>query len=159
MDSKPSHSASSQTSPNPGREISGTWVVAGMFAFGLTATGILFVYWHFHTAPFQELQTALATEFEGCRPRVEGGQRKQHKETPRILRVVLKVEFAPETEKARSKEMADRVMELAEKHHPLEQYDAVEIHLYWPEKEQSIHEHVIERQVPAPETEGASLRP
>lgn len=136
-------------STDPGG-IPGTWVVAGMFAFGLAATGILFAYWHFHTAPFQELQTALAAEFEGSRPRVEGGQRKQHKETPRILRVILKVEFHPEQEKARAENMADRVMELAAKHHDITAYDAAEIHLFWPEQEQEIHELVIERRFNVP---------
>lgn len=139
----------SSVSPPQSRGIPGVWVVVGMFAFGLTATSILFVYWHFHTAPFKELQTALANEFEGSRPRVEGGQRKQHKQTPRILRVVLKVEFPPKLEEAKSQRVADRVMELAAKHHPLENYDTVEIHLYWPEKEKTIHEHVIERKVPS----------
>ncbi|MCA9071630.1 MAG: hypothetical protein KDA84_22040 [Planctomycetaceae bacterium] len=129
------------------RGIPGVWVVVGMFAFGSMATGILFVYWHFHTAPFKELQSALAAEFEGSRPRVDGGQRKQHKDTPRILRVVLKVEFPPRLEKAKSEEVADRVMELAKEHHPLENYDTVEIHLYWPEKEKTIHEYLIERKV------------
>jgi hypothetical protein len=52
------------------RGIPGAWVVTGMFAFGLLATGVLFGYWHFHTAPFQELQMALAEEFPGCSPRV-----------------------------------------------------------------------------------------
>jgi hypothetical protein len=119
-----------------------------MFAFGILATGALFAYWHFHTAPFQELQAALAEEFPGSRPRVEGGQRKQHKETPRILRIVLKVDYPPESDKSKSEQMADRVLELAEKHHGLKPYDRAEIHLYWPEKEKEIHEHLIERPLP-----------
>jgi hypothetical protein len=116
-----------------------------MFAFGLLATGVLFGYWHFHTAPFQELQMALANEFPGCSPRVEGGQRKQHKDTPRILRIVLKVDFPPDKETRQSEQMADRVLELAAAHHDLTLYNDLEIHLYWPEKEKEIHEHLIER--------------
>ena len=81
----------------------------------------------------------------GSRPRVEGGQRKQHKDTPHILRVVLKVDYPPESHPKEAEEMADRVLELAEKHHGLKPYDLAEIHLYWPEKEKEIHEHLIER--------------
>ncbi len=132
--------------------IPGAFVVLGMFAFGLLATGMLFAYWHFHTAPFQELQAALAKEFPGCRPRVEGGQRKQHKHTPRILRIVLKVDFPPEREMKQSEHMADRVMKLAAEHHDLAAYDLVEIHLYWPEQEKEIHEQLIERSVKPPAT-------
>jgi hypothetical protein len=72
-------------------------------------------------------------------------RRKQHKDTPHILRIILKVDFPPESDKARSGQMADRVLELAEKHHGLEPYDLAEIHLYWPEKEKEIHEYLIER--------------
>lgn len=142
-------SASSQSSPESSairpQGIPGALVVIGMFAFGLMATGALFAYWHFHTAPYQELQAALAEEFPGCRPRVEGGQRKQHKSTPRILRIVLKVDFPPDQEPHRSGQMADRVLELAAEHHGLAAYDAAEIHLYWPEKEKEIHEHLVKR--------------
>ncbi len=127
------------------RGVSGVWVVLGMFTFGLLATGVLFAYWHMHTAPFQELQTALAEEFPGCRPRVEGGQRKQHKGTPRVLRIILKVDFHPKQETEQAEKMADRVVELAAKHHNVEEYQIAEIHLYWPEQEQEIHEHRIER--------------
>lgn len=135
---------------SPRRGVPGAWVVLGMFAFGTLATGILFAYWHYHTAPFQELQRALADEFEGSRPRVEGGQRKQHKETPRVLRIVLKVDFPPSEETDRAETMADRVLELAQEHHGLAPYDFAEIHLYWPEKEQEIHEEVIKRRLISP---------
>ncbi len=120
-----------------------------MFAFGLLATGGLFAYWHFHTAPYQELQAALAKEFPGCRPRVEGGRHKQHKDTPRILRMVLKVDFRPDVETQKSEQMADRVLELADKYHGLAEYDIAEVHLYWPEEEKQIHQHHIERRLKA----------
>jgi hypothetical protein len=147
----PTPSASSESpaesSSRCARGIPGSWVVAGMFAFGLLATGVLFAYWHYHTAPYQELQAALAQEFPGSRPRVEGGQRKQHKGTPRTLRIVLKVDFPPAREAERSERMAEGVLKLAEEHHDMSLYDVAEIHLYWPEKEKEIHEHLIERQL------------
>lgn len=138
-------SASVEHSQSEPGGIPGPYVVIGMFAFGILATGILFAYWHFHTAPFQEFQAALAEEFPGSRPRVEGGQRKRHKGTPRVLRVILKVDYPPESDRGRSEKMADRVLELAEIHHGLGPYDLAEIHLYWPEKEKEIHEHLIKR--------------
>ena len=148
MNSMPTESAPSQSAlenSTPPEGIPGRWVIAGMFAFGLLATGVLFAYWHFHTAPFQELQAALANEFPGCRPRVEGGQRKQHKDTPTVLRMILKVEFRPDQDTEKSEKMADRILELAAEHHDLTRYDLAEIHLYWPEREKEIHEHLIER--------------
>jgi hypothetical protein len=144
MDNPVSSSSIEHSPPQP-KGIPGPFVVIGMFAFGMLATGLLFAYWHFHTAPFQELQAALAKEFPGSRPRVEGGQRKQHQHTPRVLRVILKVDYLPESDPKQSNQIADRVLELAEKHHGLEPYDLAEIHLYWPEKEQEIHEYLIER--------------
>ncbi len=144
----------SVSSPSPPKQtgVPGTWVVFAMFAFGFLATGILFAYWHWHTAPFQELQAALAKEFPGCRPRVEGGQHKSHKNTTRTLRVVLKVDFPPDQKTAQSEAMADRVLDLAASYlpHPLTDYDVAEVHLYWPEKEKTIHEHLIERKLKSP---------
>jgi hypothetical protein len=57
----------------------------------------------------------------------------------------LKVDFPPDKETKRSEQMADRVLELAAEHHDLTLYHDAEIHLYWPEKEKEIHEHLIER--------------
>ena len=143
-------SASAQNTSPQARGVPGHWVVAGMFAFGLLATGVLFAYWHYHTAPFQELQAALAEEFPGSRPRAEGGQRKQHKATPQILRIILKVDFHPEKETQKSERMADRVLKIAGEHHDLSPYDMAEIHLYWPEKEKQLHEHTVERPLKTP---------
>jgi hypothetical protein len=137
--------SSLEPSPQKPQGIPGPYVVLGMFAFGILITGLLFAYWHYHTAPFQKLQSAIAEEFPGSRPRVEGGQQKQHKETPRILRVIMKVDYHPESDLKTSNQTADRVLELAELYHDLAPYDLVEIHLYWPEKEQKIHEFLIER--------------
>jgi hypothetical protein len=141
----PAASSALEPVPQKPQGIPGPYVVIAMFAFGFLVTGLLFAYWHYHTAPFQELQSALAAEFPGSRPRVEGGQQKQHKDTPRVLRIVMKVDHHPERDKEKSERIADRVMELAQSHHGLAPYDLVEIHLYWPEKEQEIHELLIER--------------
>lgn len=131
------------------REIPGHWVVLGMFVFGIAATTVLWTYWHLHTAPFRPLQNALAAEFPGSQPRVEGGQRKMHRDTPRILRIVMKVGFNPVTEKARSEEFADGVTGFVREHHDLAEYDELEIHLFWPEPEARIRERTITREVSA----------
>ena len=66
---------------------------------------------------------------------------------PRILRIVLKVEFDPETDQRQAKGVADRAVELARTHHDLSRYDEVQIHLYWPEPEREIVERQIVRKI------------
>lgn len=128
-------------------EIPGQWVVIGMFLFGIAATAVLWTYWHLHTAPFRPLQNALAAEFPGSQPRVEGGQRKMHRDMPRILRIVMKVAFNPVADKAQSEELADRITGFVREHHDLTDYDELEIHLFWPEPEARIRERTITRDV------------
>ena len=114
-----------------GPVISGRWVVVGMFTFALTVTGLLFLYWHLHTSPFRPLTEVLAHEFEGSHPLVQGGQEKAHKGTPKILRITLRVDFAPDDENngERVDTVVDRIAQLADKHHGLAKYDTLEIHL------------------------------
>ena len=46
----------STTNPTKSTEISGRWVVAAMLAFGVSATGSLWIYWQVRTADFRALQ-------------------------------------------------------------------------------------------------------
>ena len=92
--------------PRP-RELSGRWVVIGLFAFAITLTVALWVYWKLHRAPFLQWEQFLAGEFQGSSPLVEGGQRKMHRGTPRILRITLKVDFDPQADERRAREFAD----------------------------------------------------
>lgn len=140
--------------PTPPGGVRGQWVVLVMLAFGMTLTAILWLYWDRHTAPFRDLQDALAREFPRSKPRVEGGQRKMHKGDPRILRIVLKVEFNPQAKESEAEAVADRAVELARQHHDLTRYDEIEIHLYWPEPEREIVEWEITRPVPEAEGDG-----
>jgi hypothetical protein len=118
-----------------------------MFAFGLTTVGMLWLYSVRHAAPFLPLQRALAQEFENSAPKVEGGQRKIHKQTPKVLRIVMKVGFDPTDEPERAKSFANRVTMFVHKHHDLSEYELLEIHLFWPEPEKEIKQWTIEQKV------------
>lgn len=120
-------------------------MVLAMFAFAITATGLLYVYWRMHIAPFLPLQKALAATFKDSRPRVEGGQRKIHKGTPRILRVTMKIDFDPNADEARTTTFANRVVAFVREHQDLAPWEILEIHFYWPEPEKELHEWVLER--------------
>lgn len=84
----------SPAAPQP-RNRAGRWLVLSMFVMGLTATGLLRLYWNMHLEPFMPLQKAIETEFPGTAPRVDGGRRRLNRDTPMILRVVIKVPFDP----------------------------------------------------------------
>lgn len=126
------------------RSVSGRKVVVAMFALGIVATGILWTYWQLHLMPFMPLQEALVREFEDSRPHVEGGTRKIHKGTPSILRIVMRVPFDPTLEDAATETRLQSLFEttrtLAAQHTELEQYQEIEIHLYFEEKEQVLHQ-------------------
>lgn len=125
------------------RELSGRWVVIGMFIFGVLATSALWAYWYLHTAPFRPLQMAIAESIPGSNPRVEGGQRKIHKQTPRILRITIRVEFDPEAEEERAKELGAKLEALARQYQDLASYDVLEMYLFHRIPEQKIRERLI----------------
>ncbi len=119
---------------------SGRWVVLVMFVFAGAIIGTLWIYSDRHTAPFRELTRALAAEFPGSVPKVEGGQRKKHKDTPRILRIILKVTFDPERDDRGAADFAGRVLAFARGHHDMAKYDTVEIHLFQLRPEEEIRQ-------------------
>lgn len=98
----------------PEWRISGRGMVLGMLAFGVLTTSSMWIYWTLHVGPFRPFQNALAAAFPHSSPRVDGGQRKMHKGTPKILRVVLRVEFDPVTESARGEQVVDLVEQIAQ---------------------------------------------
>lgn len=123
----------------PGRVISGKAVVVAIFVFAGICVLILQVYWNRHIEPFMGLQEALAERFadeEGkSSPRVEGGQRKMSKNTPRILRVTMRVPFDPEDE-SNAAAVANRIQAVAEvalrEINLREDYDILTTHFYHP---------------------------
>jgi hypothetical protein len=128
----------------PTRELSGRWVVIGLFAFAIVLTGAMWGYWKLHRGPFLPLERVLADTFPGSSPKVEGGQRKIHKETPRILRITLKVDFDPVADESRAKAFAERVLSVVSANYDVTTYDTSEIHLFWPEPEREIKQWTIE---------------
>lgn len=145
------NSPSATDSADP--RISGKKVVVAMFAMGIISTSLLWFYWDLHLQPFMPLQEALAAKFEKSSPRVDGGQRKSHKGTPRVLRVVMRVPFDPngsseETQSILEERLAT-TQELATKYSAIEEYDLLEIHLFQEEKEKSISQKTFSRDLSA----------
>ena len=125
------------------RTLSGRWVVAAMFAMGITLTGLLYAYSTLHLGPFRPLQDAIAQEFPGSAPRIDGGKKKPHKNTPTILRILVKTEVDPLSEREESVQqlifMRKRIGELAREMAPLPNLAILEIHIYKLLKEDEIH--------------------
>lgn len=112
------------------REFSGTKLVIGLFVFAVAMSSGLWTYWYLHARPFQPLQLAIHQAFPKSYPQVQGGQRKMHKNTPRILRITLKVGFDPQPPESEEQVegMAQRLEELARQHIDLPSYELLEIH-------------------------------
>ena len=113
------------------REFSGTKLIIGLFMFAVAMSSGLWIYWYLHARPFLPLQLAIHQVFPKSYPQVQGGQRKMHKNTPRILRITLKVGFDPQTADSEKQveTMVQRLEELARQHIDLPSYELLEIHL------------------------------
>ncbi len=113
------------------KSTAGRWTVAAMFGFALTMIALLFLYWHFYTAPFRSLQYAINTRFPNSAPRVVGGQHKSHKEgLPNILRLVVYIpqeDFDPENNPEKSEARSLELAEMAFEHQDEDAYDEMEI--------------------------------
>ncbi|HEV7999624.1 MAG TPA: hypothetical protein VGP63_07080 [Planctomycetaceae bacterium] len=127
----------SRATKRPERRISGRGMVLAMLAFGVLTTTSMWVYWTLHTGPFRPFQDAIAAAFPHSSPRVDGGQRKMHKGTPRILRVVMRVDFDPTTDAARGEQVVDSVEQIAGQYLDLSTYEDLELFLFQgvPEKD------------------------
>ena len=121
------------TSPSP-RTISGRWLVIGMFAMGITATGLLYAYSTLHLGPFKPLQEAIVKEFPGSSPRVDGGKKRMQLDTPTILRILMKSEIDPLSEHEESVRkmttMRNRIAELVRENVTLPDLAILELHVY-----------------------------
>lgn len=116
--------------PAPPRSVpqglSGKWVVIGMFALGILATSVIFLYWDLHTKPFRPLTEAIGREYRHSLPKVEGGR---HKGSANTLRVSLRVPFVPIESHASTQGVVNRVVELARQEADLAGFEELEIHL------------------------------
>lgn len=126
------------------RFLTGPRVVATMFAMGICATGLLYAYWTLHLMPFMPLQEAIVSEFPGSAPRVDGGRRRLHKETPTVLRIVMKSQIDPTATDAESTEtlktLRNRIAELVEAKVDFPGMDFIELHVYKLLQEKEIRE-------------------
>lgn len=113
------------------RTLGGRSVVLGMLGFGVLMVAAMWLYWEAYTRPFRPLQNAINAEYPGSSPRVIGGRHKSHKEgSPNLLRIVIYVDFDPETaEQSTLDEYVERLHTLAAEHLDLSGYDQLEIHL------------------------------
>jgi hypothetical protein len=129
--STPDPSLEARAFGNSPREFSGTKLVIGLFVFATMMGMGLWTYWYLHTRPFQPLQMAIHQEFPKSYPRVQGGQRKMHQNTPRILRIMLTVQFDPKPPEADEQvaAMVERLEELARQHIDFDSYEQFEVHL------------------------------
>jgi hypothetical protein len=138
----------SRTVPPPLRRdwrVSGSWMVVGMIAFGILTTAGMWIYWTLHVGPFRPLQDAIAVAFPHSSPRVEGGRHKMHKGTPKILRVVMRVEFDPVLERARGEDLVNVVQGIAGQHIDLASYDELHVVLFHGVPEQEVQQQEFER--------------
>ncbi len=124
--------------------LTGRKVVAAMFAMGFLATGLLYAYWTLHLMPFMPLQEAIVADFPGSAPRVNGGQKKMHKDTPTILSISMKLQFDPtvpdsETTEALRK-VRSRVAELVADKVDFPGLDYIELYVYRLVQESDIRE-------------------
>ena len=135
----------------PSGYVSGRKVVFGMFALGLTATAILWFYWHFHLMPFMPLQKAIADKFQDSAPRVDGGRRKLQEDTPMILRVQIRVPFDPTETTADSERQSSirlkAVEELANEHAALSEYEVLQVHMYYEHVEKQLLQQLFSRRL------------
>lgn len=115
-----------------------------MFFMGICATTFLYTYWTLHLMPFMPLQEAIVQEFPGSAPRVDGGRKKLHKGTPNVLRIVLKSDVNPTSEKPEDleflKNLRERIAVLSKEKVPLPDLDEIELHVYKLVKEEEILE-------------------
>ncbi len=139
----------SRATKRPDRRVSGRGMVLGMLAFGVLTTTSMWVYWTLHTGPFRPFQDALAAAFPHSSPRVDGGQRKMHKGTPKILRVVMRVDFDPTADVARGEKVVDSIEQIAGRYLDLSTYDELEVHLFEGVPEKEVRQQEFTRQLGA----------
>ena len=128
--------------------ISGVWVACGLLLLGVVFTTALWLYTEVHTGPFRGLRQAIHSEFPRSAPQVEGGQRKMHRGTPRILRITLQVQSDPRENDQQVARMIDRLVALSDEHHGLAGYDVLDVYLLWFRPEQKTVSRHEQREVP-----------
>jgi hypothetical protein len=114
-----------------------------MFVMGITLTSLLYAYSRLHLGPFRPLQDAIVRNSR-ARPRASmAGKRSRSKNTPTILRILVKTEIDPLSDlknlNSRLIFMRKRIGELARRNGTAADLAILEIHIYKLLKEDEIH--------------------
>lgn len=135
--------------------LTGRKVVVAMFAMGICATAFLYGYWTLHLMPFMPLQQAIVAEFPGSAPRVNGGKKKLHKDTPVMLQIGMKLKFDPtatdEKTVASVKALQSRVYQLVKEKVDFPGLNIIELYIYQLLQEQDIRERSFRLNVSNPD--------
>ena len=125
----------------------------GIFLFAIVMAGGLGIYSYFHAKPFRPLQRAIHVAYPKSYPRVEGGQQKMHRDTPRILRVTMRVVFDPEVadERPQVDTLVARLAELAREHLDLSDFEVFEVHLVQMRPEQKARKLTVTQDIAKPQ--------
>ncbi len=118
------------------RSLTGKPVVFGMFLFALIVSIGLWSYWELHTQPFRTLTDQLGETFPHSNPRVEGGKHGMHKQTPLVLRIVMRVSYDLTLNEPRYQKQVSEILTIAAQSGMLKKYEECEIHLYYQPAEQ-----------------------
>ena len=99
--------------------------------------------------PLSRLRLAIEEEWKGSSPRVESGQRKMSKKTPKILRVTLRVPFDPSSEQSEqlTRERVNAIAGIARGHLALDDYDMLTVDLYHENPGNVLNRRTIETQI------------
>jgi hypothetical protein len=111
----------------PARTTSGTYIVLAMIAAGLMTGISIWLYWKLNLSSHLPLKQALAAEFKNSTPRVEIGKEKRW--SPRVFRLIMKVDYTPTEDDPRVQALEWRVIELARQHEQLDDCELLVIHL------------------------------
>ncbi len=118
------------------RSLTGKPVVFGMFLFALIVSIGLWSYWELHTQPFRTLTDQLGDTFPHSNPRVEGGKHGMHKQTPLVLRIVMRVSYDLTLNEQKYQKQVSEILSIAAQSGMLKKYEECEIHLYYQPAEQ-----------------------
>ncbi len=118
------------------RSLTGKPVVFGMFLFALMVSIGLWSYWELHTQPFRTLTDQLGDTFPHSNPRVEGGKHGMHKQTPLVLRIVMRVSYDLTLNEQKYQKQVSEILSIAAQSGMLKKYEECEIHLYYQPAEQ-----------------------
>lgn len=153
---EPSTTADVPRFGNSPREFSGTKLIVGIFALAIVMAASVWGYSYFHAKPFQSLATAIFAEFPKSYPQVQGGQRRMHRDTPKVLRITMQVLFDPELKESdeRVEALVARLEELARQHLDFSSYQIFEVHLVQRVPEHKAKKRTITREIAAPSASG-----